>query len=860
MSVATLKCVGPYEILALVGAGGMGEVYKAHDPRLNRTVAIKILPESFAREEKRLRRFEQEARALAALNHPNIVAVYDVGEFEGKPYLVTEFLVGETLRDRLTSGAIPVRKAVTYAEAIAEALSAAHAKGIIHRDLKPENIFLTSSGVVKVLDFGLARSTGVPPGSSDDSPTLAVTPQTEPGVVMGTVGYMSPEQVRGEQVDHRSDIFSFGAVLYEMITGKRAFRGASSVETMNAILKEEPPEILPERSDVPPAVERVLRHCLEKEPERRFESASDLAFDLLAITGSSDSHARQAPKQAKFAGRKAALAALGIAVLVALAFIAGARLHRSSEMRFRKLTFQRGYVHSARFAPDHKTVLYSAAWSGNPSEVYSTIPDSQESRSLGIPDSELLAVSSRGEIAVLLHPVPDENGFLPVGTLARASLSGETTPREVVDSISAADWSPDGSNLAVLRVDRDTNTDVVEYPIGHAIYHTTRPHWLSHLRISRDGKLLAVLHHTGLGDDRGTLLVLDTSGAEWMRSEPWAGVAGLAWVSADKLWVAATSPQIIARQFYEVDLSGRQRLVHEVPGEVTLQDIAQDGAVLFTMNDRRIFLQMVTGGKWLDYSWLDRSIFATFSADGSKLLFHEGGEGAGTLGATYLRRMDGSPPVRLSEGYSLDLSPDQKWALIYLPGPRTQYRLVPTGAGTPRSIATPDIPQAFAFGFAHDREGILWVGLGKDDKQQVFISALDGTNVQAIGVPGVVPLLMSPNGKYVIVRTSSGVRLWNRADISLTPIAPLEQNDFIVGLTDDGVLMYVARLIPDLGRRILRMNVRDGKFEQVAEIPVYDRAGMLFLARMVITPDGKTLAINYVRHLSELYMMQSSAR
>jgi serine/threonine protein kinase len=854
VSVSTLGCVGPYEILTLVGAGGMGEVYRAHDPRLNRTIAIKILPESFARDERRLRRFEQEARALAALNHPNIVGIYDVGSHEGKPYLVTEFLTGETLRERLNRAVIPIRKAISYAEGIAEALSAAHAKGIIHRDLKPENIFVTSTGTVKVLDFGLARSAGVPIVPGDETPTIAVTPQTEPGVVMGTVGYMSPEQVRGQPVDQRSDIFSFGAVLYELITGKRAFHGASSIETMNAILKEEPPEIVPDRPDVSPAMERILRHCLEKEPERRFESARDLAFALASISDISSSHVRHAEQPRRLRWTKMAVAIAAISTLIA-AFVSGWYVRRAPEAHFRKLTFQRGFVRSARFAPDRKTVLYGATWSGQPPEVYSTISGSQESRSMGIANAELQAVSSRGEMAVLLHPGLDENGFLQVGTLARASMSSGTTPREIAESISAADWSPDGNELAVLRVDRNSNTDVLEYPLGHPLYHTTRPEWLNYLRVSPDGKLIAVLHHTGYGDDRGDLFVFDTSGRQRLHSPTWAGVAGLAWASNDKLWVAATTPYNIARQFYELDLQGRQRLVREIPGEVTVQDIASDGAVLFTMNDRRIFIQAVTNGSWRDLSWLDRSIFAALSADGSQVLFHEGGQGGSTLGTTNIRGLDGSPPVRLSEGYSIDLSPDRKWVLSFVPVVPVQFRLVPTGAGTPIPIPTPEVPQARPLGFARDRDAILWVGM-HENQPQMFTTALDGSDVRWTGPSGAVPLLMSANGRYVVVRSGTALKIWDRTLDSLAEVPPLQQNDFILGVSDDGKWMYVTHPASS-GRTVFRMKLGDGATEHIADMPTYDASGMIAPVRMAITPDEKTIIINYVRHLSELYVMQA---
>jgi serine/threonine protein kinase len=858
VSVSTLHFVGPYEVLSLIGAGGMGEVYKAHDPRLNRTVAIKILPESFARDARRLHRFEQEAQTLAALNHPNIVAVYDVGTHKGKPYLVTEFLTGETLRERLNNGPIPVRKAISYATEIAEGLSAAHSKGIIHRDLKPENIFISAASRTKVLDFGLARVTAGLPQSGDDSATLATTPQTEPGVVMGTAGYMSPEQVRGSPVDHRSDIFSFGAVLYEMITGKRAFHRASSVETMNAILKEEPPEILPERPDIPPAVERVLRHCLEKEPGQRFESARDLAFDLASLSSVSDTQGRQGASASRFNLRKAAaLSAVGIAVLVG-AFFLGRYLRRPTETRFHRLTFQRGYVYAARFSPDRKTVLYSASWSGSPPELFSTVPGSNDSRALGIQDAQLLAVSSKGELAVLLRPTLNQAGFLQVGTLARVSLSAGTTPREISDSIDAADWSPDGSDVAVLRLDRKTNTDILEYPVGKEIYHSTRPDWLSHVRISPDGKLIALLQHNGANDDRGRILVFDATGAQRYKSDTWAGIAGLAWVSGHKLRFAATLPEFTARQLFEADLNGEQRLVMEVPGELTVQDIAGDRTLL-TINDRRIMIQTLSEGKWRDLSWLDRSIFDAISADGMKILFHEGGQGSGALGATYLRGMDGSPPVRLSDGYGIDLSPDQKWALVWVPYVPPQYRLVPTGVGEPVPITTPQISQAFPFGFVRNGAGLMWMGTTAGNLRQIFTTALDGSKPRMVAPPGVVSVVVSRNGKYVIYSTPEyGLQLWDMAENSHTTIQHIEPGDTLLALSDDGRRVWLSRRTGTTSLDVLRVDLPSGGSEVVAQIPLYDLTGVVSLQRMALAPDGKTIVISYVRHISELYLMQAS--
>jgi len=851
-----IDVIGPYELLGLVGAGGMGEVYEAQDARLNRKVALKILPESFTRDAQRLQRFEQEAQVLAALNHPNIVAVYDAGSFEGKPYLVTEFLVGKTLRQRLNDGALPVRKAVAYATEIADALAAAHAKGIIHRDLKPENIFLTTEGRVKVLDFGLARTTSsMIPGA--EGVTASSVVRTGPGMVMGTVGYMSPEQVKGEAVDHRSDIFSFGAVFYEMVSGKRAFHGASSVETMNAILKEEPPEILAAHPDLPPAVDRILRHCLEKEPLRRFESAQDLAFDLATLSTVSDSSTRQMPVPRRINLRRACVLAGMAVAIAALALLAGTRLHRSFAPHFRKLTFQRGYVYSARFAPDRKTVLYSAAWSTNPPEIFSTVAGSRESRPLGISDAELLAVSSTGELAVLMKPDVDMAGFLRVGTLARVSMSGSTAPREVAQDIEGADWSPDGSNLAVLRRDRQSNADTLEYPLGRVIYRSVRNDWLSHVRISRDGHLIAVLQHNGLNDDRGSVLVFDTAGNLKFTSKSWGGVYGLAWVSKQKLWVTGTPPQNMARQLFELDLKGNQRVVLEVPGELTLHDVAADGTALVTMNERRILMGALSQGKWRDLSWLDRTIFDTISADGSTILFHEGGQGAGALGTTYIRRLDASSPVRLSEGYGIDLSADKRWALIWLPVVPGQYRIVPTGAGDSQPVTTPNVPQARPLGFTRDQRGLVWVGMTPQNQPQTFTTGLDGSNPQPLGPPATFLMNTSQNGRYE-VRLRDGVfELRDLAHNSGQTVNYLQRGDMVLSISDDAEWVYLARQTGLTSLKVFHLNLRNGATELVAEIPVNELAGIIFLARISITPDGKVLVLGYVRHSSELYLMQA---
>src|SRR2546423_4079739 len=284
-TISPQTTIAQYTIVSKIGEGGMGEVYRARDTKLGRDVAIKVLPAAFSENSERLRRFEQEAQAAGALNHPNILSIYHIGTHNGAPYIVSELLEGETLRERMAGAALPQRKAIDYALQIARGLAAAHEKGIVHRDIKPDNVFITDDGRVKILDFGLAKLTSATDGTSQtEVPTRKVN--TDPGTVMGTMGYMSPEQLKGQPADHRSDIFSFGAILYEMLSGKRAFRGESMAETMSVILREDPPDLSETNKTVSPALERLVRHCLEKNPSERFHSARDLAFTIESFSGS----------------------------------------------------------------------------------------------------------------------------------------------------------------------------------------------------------------------------------------------------------------------------------------------------------------------------------------------------------------------------------------------------------------------------------------------------------------------------------------------------------------------------------------------------------------------------------------------
>src|SRR5437870_2372905 len=572
--------LGAYEILAPLGAGGMGEVFRARDTRIGREVAIKVLPQAVAEDRDRLARFRREAQSAGSLNHPNLLTIHEFGGGEAGPYIVSELLEGSTLRERLGGSPLPQRKAIDYALQIASGLAAAHEKGIVHRDLKPENIFVTRDGRVKILDFGLAKVRALPKDGVTDAQTEAR--ETDPGTVVGTAGYMSPEQVRGGTVDHRSDIFALGAILYEMLSGRRAFRGSSSIDTLHAILHDDPPEISGTGAQISAALERIVQHCLEKSPEERFQSARDLAFDLEVISGVSGSAPAIAAIRDRKSRRAMIVAAIAAVVLAAATagWVAAWRMSRRPPPQFHRLTFRNTTILAGFFAPGQRSVVFSAL---NPDpELFTTTLGQPEMRSVGIPGALLLSISRSGELAILVRS-RFIGGFSTIGTLARVPLGGGA-PRELAEDVQFADWTPAGDDLLIARRFGDRVT--IEFPIGTVIY--TTPGWVSSPRFSPDGKSIAFLEHPVNGDDGGMVVLLGADRKKQVLTRQFTSTQGLVWSPrGDEILYTATAKGN-SRTLNAVTLGGHERLVVSAPGTLTVYDAAPDGRLLLAQGVQRL--------------------------------------------------------------------------------------------------------------------------------------------------------------------------------------------------------------------------------------------------------------------------------
>ena len=836
--------LGPYEVVAPLGAGGMGEVYRARDSRLAREVAVKILNESVATDPDRLRRFEFEARVVGALNHPNILSVHDLGDLDGIHYIVTELLEGTTLRERLRGGRLGLRRAVEYAIQLAQGLAAAHEKGIIHRDLKPENIFITEDGRVKILDFGLAKQTGIGAGGADDS-TFVTNDYTSAGMILGTVGYMSPEQVRGEVVDARTDIFAFGTVLYEMLSGLRAFKRNSSAETMSAILNEDPPEIASSTdAQVRPGLQRIVRHCLEKDPKHRFQSTKDLNFALENVDASVSTTQAQAaigiPNSPNM--WRSVSVALGVALLAAVVLVLRSSLTRPSLPNFTQITFRKGAVGSARFAPDSHTIVYAAAWDKPSPKLYSAREDGSEVRDLELSGS-IEGVSRTGDLAMILES----------DTLARVPLNGGA-PRELLEHVVAADWSPDGSQLAAARI--ENGQCHLDYPLGKSLYQTIGS--ISDLRIAPQADAIAFMEHPDPGDDRGSVVIVDLKGEKRTLTREWTGEHGLAWSSDGKeILFTATSGTENERDLYAVSRSGKQRLIYRAPGGVWLEDVASDGRILLKHQERRY--EVTTGefrGQSHPVSSLQMTMLGAVSRDGKYVVITDVSGTGGPDYRIFFSRLDGSPAVVLGSGVASGISPDDKWVTSILPSDTTKILLLPTGVGETKSITAPNFVYQRA-AWASDGHALVIRGSESGHALRFWVQSIDGGSPRPITPEGIDsgPVLSLNHLDYVGGRDTTGtIRLYPIDGHEPKTIAGIAATDTVIGGSPETDVVYVLPNGDEIPQHIVKVNVTTGQRRPFAAISPADSAGIVGLGTPAITADEKRYVEPQVRRVSVLYV------
>jgi eukaryotic-like serine/threonine-protein kinase len=828
----------------------MGEVYLARDTRLNRHVAVKVLPADVASDPERVRRFEDEARAVATLAHPNILAIHDVGEQDGLHYLVTEMLEGESLRDALKDGPLPPRRAVEYAVQIANGLAAAHAKDIVHRDLKPENIYLTRDGHAKILDFGLAKQQRSKAAAAEGA-TLTSS-HTALGTVMGTAAYMAPEQVRGEATDPRTDIFALGLILYEMLAGGPAFKRSSSVETMSAILKEDAPEFAA-ATPVAPGVDRVIRRCLEKSPDHRFQSAKDMAFALDAMSGSSTAQRQLAAIPSPRRWLLPVLITVLIAGLAIAVVVLALRPTATGPTNVAQLTFRNGYIRMARFTPDGQGVIYGAMWEGGPMQLYQGRIDSTDSQPITTDRADLLSVSKSGELAVAL-----DRRFLspwvPVGTVARVPTMGGA-PRAVFPDAIDADWSPDGSSLAVVY--RGHGRARLEFPIGKLLYENDG--YLSHPRFSPDGKLIAIAEHPVFGDDRGWITLVDLHGKARKLSPEYGSLQGMAWRPDGKeIWLGG--------QYFlnAVDLKGNERVLYRAISRIRLQDISATGKVLVTADDIRseIFAGRPGGPESRNLAPFPFSAGSGFSADGQVVAINT--FETDTYGM-WIRKVDGSPAIHVGDGALLDISSDGKMLLGLHEDKPDQLILVPTGIGETRTLPSVGLQYQYGSFLAGGKRAVV-LASSRGHATRLYVQDLNGQSpprpISEEGVSiGQYSRGVTPDGKYVIAwapdpqdPANTVAKLFPIDGGDARPVAGVQSGELPVSWLPDGRSLLVLRM-GESPATVYKVDIATGKREVWRKFVPADLTGILTMRSAYVTPDGKHYVYTTRRVLSTLYVI-----
>ncbi len=843
-----------YRIESKLGAGGMGVVFRARDTHLERPVAIKVLPATASADTERRGRLAQEARAASALNHPNIITIYEIGSevSEGQriDFIAMEYIAGKPLDRMIGRKGMKLADALKTAIQVADALTAAHATGIIHRDLKPANVMVTEQGLAKVLDFGLAKLTE--PAKADayaQTESVHIEALTEAGTIIGTVAYMSPEQAEAKDIDPRSDIFSFGAMLYEMITGRRAFPGDSKLSVLATILQKNPTPIRELTEGVPHELEKIISRCLQKDPRQRWQSMADLKLALTDLLDDIEANRLSSPAIAQSRGwtRWTWPAAAVLLTLSGVAAYAVGRLHKSEPPSYTRLTFRRGDVTAARFNADGRSIVFSARWDGAPSQIFTAVPGNRESRSLGLPEGKIVSVSSTGELAFL-------RGSGDAGTLARVPLAGGT-PRDMLDDVIDADWGPNSEKIAVLRtVNKKTR---IEYPIGNVLYETDS-HPPVGMRLSPNGEWLAYFEYQPQIGDFDVAVIKVGTGEKRYLSRGWRGLGYLGWSpKGDEVWFSATrlgdEPAIRA-----AGLSGGERIVSQSPSFLVVRDISRDGSVLMSVTNYRVAMSFHSDAesKDRDLSWLDTSWVFDLSTDGSQALFLEVSYGEGRNTSIYLRKTDGSPAVLLGYGNRPALSPDGKSVVaIQTNGTHQDLVVLPTGAGESRLLTTTGMryeqPEWFP-----DGRTILFTASEPGHLVRTYEQDVSGGRPRPVTAEGVRASRVTPDGKDVVIARGDKFYLQPIAGGEPRAIGPAGPGERPLRWSADGKVLFLSRIpADDLSVQFLRLNIATGEKTVWKEAAPSDPVGV-GVANSAITPDGREYAYSYQRDLSNLYLLK----
>ncbi|HEX5107127.1 MAG TPA: protein kinase [Vicinamibacterales bacterium] len=863
VALAPGTSLGRFTITGIVGAGGMGAVYRASDSRLNRDVAIKVLAPHLTSDEGARRRLAREAHTIASLSHPNIVALYDVGEDGETQYLVTELLHGHTMRELMSAGALPEHTVIDLGIQVARGLAAAHDRHIVHRDLKAENIFLTSDGVVKILDFGIARPIRV-----DDRQG---TNPTSSGALLGTPGYMAPEQLTGDEVDGRADLFSLGVALYEAATGEPPFARATRSESIRAVLFHDPPE--PDPARVSPALARTIMRCLAKPVAERFQNAHDLAYALQLVAGAPPAVGAPVERSAqrhRAVSRRSMLTA-GLAVVVTGVGYAVERIRSQPRpVSVHQFTFRQGHIGDARFAADGHTIVYSASWDGEPYRIYSTRLGSRESRPLDVGPADLLAFSRDGTLALSTER-PAIHGFEPLGTLAIVPFAGGK-PRSVDANVTAADWGPDGRTMAIVH--QEGTRARLEFPAGTIVHESNV---VLSPRISPDGRRVCFFSIWG------TLMIAEPGGPARLLSDGlgrggdcvWAPDGNEIWVSSSEAEPGAGGTQM---SLEALDLTGRRRVVHRFPAYVRLRDLAADGRVLVSSGSLRYSVHGSRGREHFerDLTLHNATRVGHFAADGRSVLLWDNHERVDKLGGAVLalRALDEADAVQL--GFSeapLALSSGGDWVAIGTSAHSPRYvfdslTLMPTGTGTPRTV---DLPIQFERRVADptgrsswsdrtcdvsvgDRRLLIPHGWEPGRPPRAFVHDFQQGWTKPITPEGITgPAVLSPDGSAVAALEGGALVVYS-VDADGRRELPGAESGLPARWSADGrSILLVER--DGATARVVRRTIDSGRRELVRDVRLSDPAGVTQFD-LWVSRDGDAYAYTLGRRTDNLFLIE----